>query len=155
MSHLVVTLMVIICSFLFRMVAGHSSSQLWSARQFTYWGGKFAVFIYTSSFFRYFTFFLYRIQLYENKRLTYLVPRKRFFHIQEDWRVALKEVQPSAKREGFATGTNIFLTVSRSGILDPGSSAFLTLELGSRILDRFFSDPRSRIPDQKPIFLIA
>jgi hypothetical protein len=75
--------------------------------------------------------------------------------IQEDWRVALKEVQPSAKREGFATGTHIFFTVSRIRILDPGSGAFLTLDLGSRILDSFFRtlDLGSRI--RNPIFLIA
>jgi hypothetical protein len=34
---------------------------------------------------------------------------------------------------------------------DPGSGAFLTP--GSGILNRFFPDPGSRIPDPKPIFL--
>jgi hypothetical protein len=41
-------------------------------------------------------------------------------------------------------------------IRDPGSGAFLTPGPGSRIRNRFFfTDPRSRIPDPKPIFLRA
>ncbi len=114
-----VPLMVTIFSFLFRMVAGHSSSQLWSARQFTHRGGKFALFFNLHCNFFFISLCIVSSYLYENKGLTYLLPNKWFFHIQEDWRVALKEVQPSAKREGFATGTYIFLTVSRIRMRDP------------------------------------
>ena len=37
-------------------------------------------------------------------------------NVQEDWKVALKEVQPSAKREGFATGKLWFFSATIESI---------------------------------------
>jgi hypothetical protein len=71
---------------------------------------------------------------------------------------------PTQAKKAFCTSTtdeefstelysHSFLAVTSVADPDPGSSAFFTLDPGSGIV--FFPDTGSRIPDPKPIFLIA